>query len=164
LLKFRATRNQNRRKIALWSIFAFIGLAGFMQVIPYGRARTPTPSTNPFQWRSPEAQALAKAACYDCHSGEPRWWWAVKIAPFSWLAQRDRDRAQRQMNFSAWNGRVTAPRVQLALDGAMPPWYYTLVHREARLTESQKQTLMRGFEASLEGQASTPQGPTGPRR
>jgi hypothetical protein len=128
-------------------------LFGAIQLVPYGLNRTKGPAGNPFRWRSPAAQALAKSACYDCHSGETRSWWAVKVAPFSWLARHDVDEARRHLDFTAWNGRLTASGLQRALDSNMPPWQYTLAHPEARLNAGQKQELARGFQASLDANA-----------
>ena len=129
------------------------GLALAIQFIPYGLNRTPVPAPHPFLWRSPEAEALARAACYDCHSNETRVWWAVQVAPFSWLARSDVQRGQRHLDFSNWNGRLTAPRLQRALDRGMAPWYYTIVHHEAHLSSAQKQVLVQGFQASLAANA-----------
>jgi hypothetical protein len=155
LAQRRTAMPQHLLKTAPSAALLFVGLAGGIQFIPYGRDHTPVPATNPFQWHSPEVQTLAKAACYDCHSNETRWWWAVKIAPFSWLAQSDIHRGKRHVDFSAWNGRLTAAGLQRALDRNMPPWYYTLIHPEARLSDPQKQTLVRGFQASLGASTST---------
>ena len=140
-------------KAAAWASAGLVLLSGAIQLLPYGLDRTKGPATNSFHWRSPAAEALAKSACYDCHSGETRSWWAVKVAPFSWLARNDVDEARQRLDFTAWNGRLTASDMRRALDGSMPPWRYTLVHPEARLSEGQKQELARGFQASLDANA-----------
>ena len=54
---------------------------------PYGRNHTNPPATNEFKWTDPQAEAIAKNSCYDCHSNQTNWWWATSIAPFSWLTQ-----------------------------------------------------------------------------
>ena len=91
------------RKAALYAGAGLVLLLGAIQLVPYGRDHTQAAAPNPFHWRSPEAQALARAACYDCHSSETRWWWAVKVAPFSWLAQHDISDARRHVDFSDWD-------------------------------------------------------------
>ena len=73
--------------IVLWAIVAF-GVFGLIQPVPYGRQPLQPAASNPFQWTDPQAEALAKKSCYDCHSNETNWWWATSIAPFSWLVQR----------------------------------------------------------------------------
>ena len=143
-------------KLAPWAALGAAGLAGAIQFVPYGLERAPAPAPHPFQWRSPEAEGLARAACYDCHSSETKWWWAVKVAPFSWLARHDIQDAKRHLDFSAWNGRLTAARLQRSLDRGMPPWQYTIAHPEARLTAAQKQVLVRGFQESLAAVAGAP--------
>ena len=148
-------------KLAPWAALGAAGLAGAIQFVPSGLERAPAPAPHPFQWRSPEAEGLARAACYDCHSSETKVWWAVKIAPFSWLARSDVQRGRRHLDFSNWNGRLTAPRLQRALDRGMAPWYYTVAHPEARLSQAQKQVLVQGFQASLAANASAGPG-TGP--
>ena len=39
------------------------------------------PDTNVIQWDSPETEALARAACFDCHSNETHYPWYSTIAP-----------------------------------------------------------------------------------
>jgi len=144
------------RKAALYAGSGLVLLLGAIQFIPYGRDHAQAPEPSPFHWRAPGAQALARAACYDCHSNQTRWWWAVKVAPFSWLAQSDIDEAKSHVNFSAWDGRLNAGGLQRALDRGMPPWQYTLAHRGARLSAGQKQELLQGFQASLAGGPASP--------
>ena len=143
------SRRRTLRQAASWAAVGFVVLAGAIQFIPYGQDHSRPPAPNPFQWRSPEAEALARSACYDCHSSETRWWWAVKVAPFSWLAQNDINDAKRHVDFSNWNGRLTGPRLRRALDRGMPPWYYAAAHPQARLSEAQKQKIVDGFQASV---------------
>ena len=145
----RARRPRSRKKIALWTILGIIALFVLIQFVPYGRDHTNQPATNPFQWGTPTAEAVARKSCYDCHSNETTWWWAVKIAPFSWLAQHDINGAQKRVDFSAWNGAMTTAELQRALDHNMPPLQYTLLHPNAKLNDAEKRTLVRGFEASL---------------
>ena len=142
-------------RFSLWIILGLIPLLVVIQFVPYGRNHTEQAATNPFRWSSPTAEAIAKASCYDCHSSETKWWWAVKIAPFSWLAQADIDEAKRRVDFSAWNGKLTAEGLQRAINRGMPPLQYTLFHPEAKLTDASKQTLMQGFQASLTYKAGT---------
>jgi hypothetical protein len=141
--------------------FALLGgvvLFGVIQLIPYRPPQGQAPAVNSFRWQSPAAEALARAACYDCHSDETRVWWAVKVAPFSWLARSDIDEAKHHFNFSAWNGRLTVAKMRQALAHGMPPWQYTVAHPDARLSEVQKQELLQGFQAALSAHA----GPSAP--
>ena len=144
------------RKAAAWAGSGLILLFGAIQLVPYGLGGAQGSAGTAFHWRSPAAEALARSACYDCHSGETRSWWAVKVAPFSWLARSDVDEARRRLDFSSWNGRLTAEGMRRALGRGMPPWQYTLAHPEARLNDGQKEELVRGFQSSLAANAGTP--------
>ena len=134
---------------AVWATLGLAGLLALLQAVPYGKDRAPRPATNPFKWQDPGGEALARAACYDCHSNQTRWWWAVKVAPFSWLAQSDIQEGRSRLNFSDWDGRLTPERLDRALHRGMPPIQYTIPHPEARLSEAQKQALVASFRNSL---------------
>lgn len=139
----------------LWALAASPILLAAIQFVPYGRDYSPKPSPDPFTWHDPQAEAIARAACYDCHSNETKWWWAVKVAPFSWLAQSDMDEGRRKVNFSDWGKKpLSAKKLEHALNNGMPPIQYTIAHPEARITEAQKQALVKGFQASLEANAA----------
>jgi hypothetical protein len=144
-----ARRKRSRKKIALWTVVGLIAVFVLIQFVPYGRDHTAKAATNPFKWSSPTAESVAKKSCYDCHSNETKWWWAVKIAPFSWLAQHDIDGAQEVFNFSEWDGSLTTAGLQRAINDNMPPLQFTLLHPNAKLSDAEKQTLVRGFQTSL---------------
>jgi len=142
--------------ILLWAIGAAAAVFLLIQLVPYGRSsHSNPPATNPFQWTDPQAEAIARESCYDCHSNETKWWWATNIAPFSWLVQRDVDGARAEFNFSEWEGQPSVEAIAEAIDGEMPPFQYTLIHPGAKLTDAEKQTLVRGYEAAARGGASS---------
>jgi uncharacterized membrane protein YgcG len=145
----RAPRRRSWLKPALWVLGGGLALFVLIQFIPYGHSLTGAAAANPFKWSSPKAEAIAKAACYDCHSDETKSWWAVRIAPFSWLAQHDATKGRARLNFSDWTGALSAQELQRAIDGNMPPLPYRLMHPGARLTDAQEQELIAGFQASL---------------
>ncbi len=148
-----ARSRRSLKKIALWTIVGLIALFVLIQFVPYGRDHTDKPATKPFKWTSPQAEAIARGSCYDCHSNETRWWWAVKLAPFSWLAQHDIDGAREVFSFSGWNGALTTEGLQNAINDNMPPLQFTLLHPHAKLSDAEKQTLVQGFQDSLAANA-----------
>jgi hypothetical protein len=96
-------------------------------------------------------KTLLKRACYDCHSNRTVWPWYAKVAPVSWLIQSDVDRGRQRLNFSEWDrpqwkAAGAGKRIQR---GSMPPWYYVLMHSRAHLSLTEKQTLVRGLEATI---------------
>ena len=142
-------RRRSGLRIALWVIGALVVVFVLIQFVPYGRDHTNPPVTNDFKWTSQKAEAIARESCYDCHSNETKWWWAVSIAPFSWLAQRDIDEGRSKLNFSEWKSGQNVDGFQDAVNGEMPPFQYTILHPGAKLTDAERQELLSGFQQSL---------------
>jgi len=126
----------------------------------------PVDKTNPAvvkepQWDTPRTRELAKAACFDCHSNETVWPWYSKIAPSSWLLYRDVHEGRDTLNFSDWTGRAEMGDITEVIDGGeMPPWYYTIMHSNAKLSDIEKQELITGLVVTL-GQSSVGPGTGG---
>jgi len=74
-----------------------------IQLIPFGRQHTNPPVVREPAWDSPQTRALAKRACFNCHSNETTWPWYSSVAPVSWLTQRDVNGGRSHLNFSEWN-------------------------------------------------------------
>ena len=49
-----------------------------------------------------EAKAVLVNKCADCHSSETRWPVYARVAPGSWLIERDIVEARRKMDLSRW--------------------------------------------------------------
>jgi hypothetical protein len=60
----------NKTKLALVAILGPLVLLGAAQLVPYGRDHTNPSIVAEPAWDSPETRALAKTACFDCHSNE----------------------------------------------------------------------------------------------
>ncbi len=56
--------------LAALAIVGVIALALLIQLVPYGKAHTNPPVVAEPNWDSPQTRALAKQACFDCHSNE----------------------------------------------------------------------------------------------
>lgn len=96
----------------------------------------------------PAVAAVLRRACYDCHSNETVWPFYSAVAPVSWLLAHDVHEGRRELNFSTWSAERPArqrKRLEKTIaeveEGEMPPWYYVLVHREARLDAEAQATL-----------------------
>ncbi len=90
------------KKIIGIVILAGLALFVVIQLIPFGRNHDNPPVVQDTPWGSPEAEAIARRSCYDCHSNETTWPWYSKVAPMSWLAQNDIREGRRALNFSTW--------------------------------------------------------------
>jgi hypothetical protein len=130
---------------------AVIVLLIIIQFVPYGRDRTnPSARVEP-PWDSAETRALAKRACFDCHSNETAWPWYSQVAPISWLVLNDVTEGRSKMNFSEWDrpqkeAEEAAEQIQ---KGKMPLWFYLPLHASARLSAAEKQTLIRGLQVTI---------------
>ncbi len=124
---------------------------GLIQFIPASHPQTNPAAVQEPAWDKPQTRALAKRACFNCHSNETAWPWYSQIAPISWLTERDVKKGRRHLNFSEWNkphptGDEIAEQIE---SGAMPLWFYLPMHPEARLTPAEKEAFITGIEHSL---------------
>ena len=142
------------KRIAL----SLIGLLilGFVviQLVPYGRDHTNPAVTAEPNWDSPETRALFMTACGDCHSHETVWPWYSNVAPISWLVQHDVEEGRAEFNVSRWGqgeneAHEAAETIQ---EGEMPPPIFLVTHPEARLSDADEQTLIRGLIATFGGE------------
>jgi hypothetical protein len=97
---------------------------------------------------SPEVAAILKRSCVDCHSNQTVWPWYSYVAPVSWLVERDVRHGRDYMNLSTWDEYSFNQREKLLADIAsavknreMPLPQYTLVHRDAGLSEADADTV-----------------------
>jgi len=129
---------------------AFIALV-LMQFVPYGRNHANPPITSEPAWDSPDTRGLAKQACFDCHSNETEWPAYSHVAPVSWLVQHDVDEGREVLNFSEWHRpqKEATESADEVREGEMPPIMYRLVHSHARLTEAERERLVRGLTNTL---------------
>ena len=98
----------------------------------------------------PEVRAILKRACYDCHSNVTVWPWYSRVAPFSWLVARDVHEGRREVNFSTFGQYPLKRRQRKWMEipeqvekGEMPPWFYTALHPEARLSDTDRAALVQ---------------------
>ena len=97
-----------------------------------------------------DVKLILKNTCYDCHSNNTRYPWYNNIAPVSyWLADHVKH-AKEELNFSAWENYSSKKKshkleevVEVIEDSAMPLKEYTWTHGEAKLTDAQKQAIIK---------------------
>jgi mono/diheme cytochrome c family protein len=132
-----------------WSriVFGLLGAFLVIQFVPYGRDHTNPPVTGEPAWDAPETRALARQACFDCHSNETEWPAYASIAPVSWLVQHDVNEGRAVLNFSEWSRPQEEAKEasEEVLEGEMPPAAYTLIHAHARLNAADRDRLARGL-------------------
>jgi hypothetical protein len=139
----RAVIAVTKRRV-LWVVLPLVGLFLLLQLVPYGRKHSNPPVTAAAPWPDADAERLARAACYDCHSNETDWPVYSYVAPFSWLVRRDVDAGRDELNFSEWDrddGEADDAAESIE-EGSMPPSQYTLLHRDANLSDEEQRVLV----------------------
>ena len=88
-----------------------------------------------------QAKTTLIKECADCHSNETRWPIYARLAPGSWLIERDIVEARENMNLSLWDQMSQDDQEQMiekiiheAKSGEMPPLQYRLLHWESQIT------------------------------
>ena len=122
-----------------------------IQFVPYGRDHVNPPVVAEPTWDSPATRALAKQACFDCHSNETEWPAYSRVAPISWLIQRDVSEGRAVLNFSEWQRPQEEAKeaAEEVLEGEMPLQIYRLMHAHARLGAADRERLAQGLESTL---------------
>ncbi len=97
-----------------------------------------------------DVKLILKNTCYDCHTNNTKYPWYNNIAPVSyWLAEYVKQ-GKGELNFSAWEHYSSKKKshkleevVGVIEDNAMPHKEYTWTHAEAKLTDAQKQAIIK---------------------
>jgi mono/diheme cytochrome c family protein len=142
----------NIKKLALSLLVGALAIFVLIQFIPYGHAHTNPPVVSEPNWSSPEARALVKEHCFQCHSNETEWTWYSNIAPGSWLIAYDVAKGRKHVNFSDWerNPEDLDEMEEEIQSGEMPPIQYWLFHPSARMDDREKQALINALEATIQ--------------
>ena len=97
-----------------------------------------------------DVSVILKTSCYDCHSNQTPYPWYSHVAPVSWLVANDVKEGRAKLNFSDWKLNNKRRKIRQLEDikeqvqqGEMPMGIYTVIHKKAKLTESQKQLLVK---------------------
>jgi hypothetical protein len=148
------------KKMLKWIFIVLVVAFGLLQLT------NPDPTNPPvvaghdlFAIHPPPAPvaALVRTSCYDCHSNETKWPWYSRVAPMSWLVANDVKNGRAKLNFSDWP--VTDPdragrkfgNISDEVDSAeMPLKKYTMIHRDAVLSTSQRQAIVDWAEAQAD--------------
>jgi Haem-binding domain len=65
----------------------------------------------------------------------------------SWLVRSDVESGRDELNFSEWDrdDGDADKAIEEILDGSMPQDRYTMIHRDARLTDAEAERLVAGL-------------------
>jgi hypothetical protein len=126
-------------------VLVLVGALAVSQAIRIDRTNPPVRSDISMD---AAVKPLLKRACYNCHSNETVWPWYSRVAPVSWLLGSDVQEARRKLNFSEWDtyagdiqGHKLKGIAEEMEERGMPPWYYSMVHRDARLSQEERDAI-----------------------
>ena len=96
-----------------------------------------------------------QVSCYDCHSNNTNYPWYSKIQPAAWYLDDHIQEGKDELNFNEWaeysdrrkNSKLRSIISQIEED-EMPLDSYTLIHRDAILSDEDK-TLIVDFITAL---------------
>jgi Haem-binding domain len=127
-------------------VILIVGLIA-SQFVPVMRTNPPVEGKDPLP---AELRPIVQRACFDCHSNETRWPWYSYIAPVSFLIVRDVREGRREVNFSVWDqynqsrkARKLKEIVEQVETRKMPQWYYVLLHAEAKLSDGEREAIIK---------------------
>ncbi len=99
---------------------------------------------------SDSVQAVLKKACYDCHSNNTSYPWYSNIQPMGWLMAKHIKQGKAVLNFSEFGSYSKRKQVSKLTgiansikDNTMPLPSYKWMHKNARLTNSEKELLIK---------------------
>lgn len=138
-----------------WTLLVLLVVAQF---IPVPRTNPPVDPSKTLAATTPvppQVAAIFERSCQDCHSNLTKWPWYSRVAPISWGVWSDVTGARKMMNLSEW-GTFSDSRkdtrlgdiVEQITSGGMPDSKYLLIHRNAKLSEQDKKTLVGWAEAT----------------
>lgn len=92
---------------------------------------------------------IVDKACADCHSNKTVYPWYASVQPVAfWLTDHVND-GKRHFNFNDFAGYRIAKQnhkieevIEQIKENEMPLYSYTLIHKEAKLTDAEKATLI----------------------
>jgi hypothetical protein len=139
------------RLVARWILIALAVFFVVAQFVPLERSNPPAdPRHDIVSQLTPPASVAAAfdRSCRDCHANSTRWPWYSRVAPVSWVVVDDVKSGRRHLNLSVWGSYDKARAAEKLNEiceqvktGEMPDFKYTLIHRNAVLSDAEVQAI-----------------------
>jgi len=136
------------KKIAIALFVVFVGI----QFIPTTLNQNNNVSVSDFLvvYNVPEEiENKIRVSCYDCHSDNTKYPWYSKIQPGALIMENHIKKGKEELNFSSfgdYSGRRKKSKLKSIIsqirDDEMPISSYTLLHRDAKLSENNKRLII----------------------
>ena len=139
-----------KKKIGLGVVILLV----VSQLIPV--KRTNPPVTADFDG-PPAVKHIFEQCCYACHSNQTQWPWYAHVTPTKFLVTGDFKGGRSHFDFSDWGTYDAIHQACLrraivaeVKKGAMPPFQYLLMHRQAKPTAEDLRVLEEWVKKSEE--------------
>jgi hypothetical protein len=93
--------------------------------------------------------ALLQVSCYDCHSNNTEYPWYNKVQPVAWFLEDHINEGKEELNFNEWDAYSNRRKnsklksiISQVKDDEMPLASYTLIHKDAKLSNSEKTLII----------------------
>lgn len=110
---------------------------------------------------SDELHGILKTSCDDCHSNNTVYPWYAEIQPLRMWLDNHINGGKKHLNFSEFTNRRLAVQnhkfeeiVEMVGEGHMPLNSYLWVHRDAALSETQKNLLVNWAKTQMDSLAA----------
>ena len=135
-------------------IIALILLVGFVgiQFVPTDLNQSDTvPKTDFLLVNNTQENisALLQESCYNCHSNNTEYPWYNKVQPVAWFLEDHINEGKEELNFNeldAYSNRRKNSKLKSIIsqvkDDEMPLASYTLIHKDAKLSNSEKTLII----------------------
>lgn len=137
------------KKVVVILLVAFI----MIQFFPIDKTNPPATPGMDFLLIKNTPSEIAKVittSCYDCHSNETKYPWYSAIAPSSWFLKNHIDEGRKHLNFSTFAVYETKRQahkleecIEMIEKKEMPLESYYIGHQDAKLTDVQRQELVK---------------------
>lgn len=134
--------------IALVLLVVFVGI----QFVPTERNQSDVvPKTDFIVVNNPPKTigTILQTSCYDCHSNNTDYPWYNKVQPVSWFLEKHIKKGKSELNFNEWDDYSNRRKnskfksiINQIKDDEMPLSSYTLIHKDAILSKTEKTLLI----------------------
>ncbi|WP_286751766.1 MULTISPECIES: heme-binding domain-containing protein [Sphingobacterium] len=146
---------KHAKQIRLLPIVLLCILAAFIALQFFNAPIEQRPVTGPMKNVPKEVTQILERSCYDCHSNAQHLTFLDKLAPISWIVNKDIRRAREVMNFSEWDKLSEAEQkgkfyaiFNMVRAEKMPLPSYAMTHPGAKLSQNEIETIKQ-FALSL---------------
>ncbi|MBL7739242.1 MAG: heme-binding domain-containing protein [Chitinophagaceae bacterium] len=96
-----------------------------------------------------DVKLILDKACNDCHSNNTKYPWYSKLQPVDWWLDKHIQDGKKHLNYDEYTNRSLRYQyhkmeetIEMVKEGEMPLNSYTWVHKDAKLTDAEKNTLL----------------------